>query len=346
MINVGIVGATGYAGEMLVWLLNKHPNVKIQFLASKNHDEEEYDTLYKNFFNLFNNKCTSIDKIISHMPKVDLIFTALPHGKSFELVKTALDNNIKVIDIGSDYRIKDSHIYSEWYNVPHKYPDFLKTSVYGLPEVMPKDVIKASKLIANPGCYPTASILALSPLLKYNLIDENSIIIDAKSGVSGAGRSALINTLFCECNESIKAYNIGCHRHIPEIEQQLSLEANKNINISFTPHLVPMNRGILATCYASLKNNLSKDIILNCYKEYYKNEQFVRLTEAVPETRWVKNSNFCDINFQIDKRTNRIIIVSAIDNVVKGAAGQAVQNMNIMFGFPETTSLDILPVFP
>jgi N-acetyl-gamma-glutamyl-phosphate reductase len=241
--------------------------------------------------------------------------------------------------------LKSAEAYKDWYGLEHNAEDLLATSVYGLPELYREDITTAS-LIANPGCYPTASILALAPLLKSHLVDPASIIIDAKSGVSGAGRAANIATLLTECNESIKAYGVASHRHTPEIEQILSDLNDKQLTVSFTPHLVPMNRGILATCYGNLLTKLSQQELYRIYTTYYQDEYFVRIVENLPETRWVKGSNLCDIGIRVDDRTGRIIVVSAIDNLIKGAAGQAVQNMNLMFGFKEQESLDILSMIP
>jgi N-acetyl-gamma-glutamyl-phosphate reductase len=345
MIKIGVFGATGYAGQQLVWFLQKHKNVEIEFLSSNTYENIEYCKVYPNFYNDIDIKCINIKKAIEKIQYVDVVFLALPHGKSFEIVKEAIKYNVKVIDLGADYRLKDINSYNEWYKVEHNAQEYLKDFVYGLCEIK-RDEITNSSLIANPGCYTTASILALYPLVKEKIIKSDSIIIDAKSGVSGAGRAAKTAVLFSECNESIKAYGIGSHRHTPEIEQELSLACDEEIVLNFTPHLVPMNRGILATCYAKLANEYSLEYVKEIYKKYYKDEHFIRLLDTLPETRNVKGSNFCDISFVIDKRTNRIIVVSAIDNLIKGAAGQAVQNMNIIMGFDEKEAIDSLPMMP
>ncbi|WBW95699.1 N-acetyl-gamma-glutamyl-phosphate reductase [Oceanirhabdus sp. W0125-5] len=345
MIKVGVIGATGYAGQQLVWLLNNHPEVEIEFLASHSYGGEAFSSIYRNFNKFLNKISIEINEVEKSIKKIDILFTALPHGKSFEFVQKALESGVKVIDLGADFRINDTEIFSEWYKIDHRYPDLSKEAVYGLSELN-RDKIKDSKLIANPGCYPTASILALAPLLKNNLLMEDSILIDAKSGVSGAGRGAKVQTLYAECNESIKAYGVASHRHTPEIEQELSILNGSEITLTFTPHLVPMNRGILSVCYGKLKEKLSENEIFQVYKAIYGDENFIRLTKELPETRWVKNSNFCDISFRIDKRTGRIIVVSAIDNLMKGAAGQAIQNMNIMFGLKETKGLDLISMVP
>ncbi|HOM42050.1 MAG TPA: N-acetyl-gamma-glutamyl-phosphate reductase [Bacillota bacterium] len=342
MVKVGIVGSTGYAGYQLSMILSQHKNVSIVFLSSHNYSNMRFSDVYGNLKGLLDNICIDMQDIESKLSKIDVLFLALPHGQSFDLVEKALSLGVKVIDIGADYRLRDQNIYEKWYGVTHKLPGLLKDAAYGLPELY-RDKISNSSLVANPGCYPTASILALAPLVHTGVIDNTSIIIDAKSGVSGAGRSANMSSLFCECGESVKAYNIATHRHTPEIEQQLSDAAGEKITLSFTPHLVPMSRGILATCYGSLKKDISQNELYDLYRSYYKNENFIRITDSLPETRYVRGSNICDIAVRVDERTNRVIAVSAIDNLIKGAAGQAVQNMNILFGLYEHMGLDMLP---
>ncbi|MBM7869555.1 N-acetyl-gamma-glutamyl-phosphate reductase [Clostridium pascui] len=341
MINVGIMGATGYAGEQLAWILNNHSKVNIKFLNSHNYADMNYDEIYKNYYGFLDEVCVSTEEAFNRLNLIHVLFIALPHGKSFEITKKALELGVKVIDLGADFRLDSEDVYKNWYGIKHEYSSALKDSVYGLCELN-RECIKKTNILANPGCYPTASILALAPLLKHKLIDSKNIIIDAKSGVSGAGRAAKIDSLFAECNESIKAYGIGSHRHTPEIEQELSKVFGEDIMISFTPHLVPMNRGILATCYSNLIDNLSTEELMNIYREFYKDEYFVKIVNESPETRWVRGSNLCHIGIKVDERTNRVIVVSAIDNLVKGAAGQAVQNMNIMFDLKETTGLEFL----
>ncbi len=345
MINVGVIGSTGYAGQQLVWFLNRHPQVKICFLSSHNHTGNPFSDTYPNYRNFMQDICINIQEAEQRFSTIDVLFIALPHGKSFELAKKALALNVKVIDLGADFRLLDATLYKDWYDLDHGSPQLLSEAVYGLPELH-RDKIKRANLIANPGCYPTASILALAPLLKEQLIVEESIIIDAKSGVSGAGRTANIATLYTECSESIKAYSVASHRHTPEIEQELSLLNGRPLFISFTPHLVPMNRGILATCYGSLRKNITKKALYDCYQSFYQDEYFVRIIDTIPETRNVKGSNLCDIGLCIDERTGRVIVISAIDNLIKGAAGQAVQNMNLMFGLEEMAGIDVLPMVP
>jgi N-acetyl-gamma-glutamyl-phosphate reductase len=342
MIKAGIVGSTGYAGYQLSAILSQHKNVSIVFLSSHNYSNMRLSDVYRNLRGIVDKLCIDIHDVENKLPCIDVLFLALPHGQSFELVEKALSAGVKVIDLGADYRLRDHTEYEKWYGIPHKLTGALKSAVYGLPELNRKKIAK-SNLVANPGCYPTASTLALAPLLHSGVIATDSIIIDAKSGVSGAGRSANIPSLFCECSDSVKAYNVASHRHTPEIEQQLSDVAGSEILLSFTPHLVPMSRGILATCYGSLRKSISQNELYDIYHDYYFRENFIRITETLPETRFVKGSNICDIAVRVDERTNRVIAVSAIDNLIKGAAGQAVQNMNILFGLYEHAGLDMIP---
>lgn len=345
MIQAGILGATGYAGQQLIWFLLRHPDLRLNFLSSHNHADILFHHIYQQYVGFIQNTCMDMHSAEEKLSDIDVLFIALPHGKAFDITKKALDLGVKVIDLGADFRLKSADAYKHWYGLEHEAEHLLSTAVYGLPEIYREDIATAS-LIANPGCYPTASILALAPLLKNHLIDPASIIIDAKSGVSGAGRAANIATLYTECNESIKAYGVASHRHTPEIEQILTSLNNEELTVSFTPHLVPMNRGILATCYGSLVTKLTQQELYKIYNTYYQDEYFVRIVETLPETRWVKGSNFCDIGIRVDDRTGRVVVVSAIDNLIKGAAGQAVQNMNLMFGIKEQESLDILSMVP
>lgn len=345
MIRAGIVGATGYAGEQVVWFLHNHPEVTIEFYGSHSFAGTPFDQIYVNYNSYIKDLCIDMEETFNRLDKIDVLFIALPHGKAFELIDKALSLGVKVIDLGADFRINSQAEYEEWYGIKHELPLLLNNTVYGLPELN-RSKIKDFNLIANPGCYPTATILALAPLLKNKLVDTKSIIVDAKSGVSGAGRAANIATLFTECNESIKAYGVASHRHTPEIEQELSKLAEEKVTISFTPHLVPMNRGILSTCYSSLNTAKSTEELLSIYRDFYKDNYFVKVIDGLPETRWVRGSNLCHIGLKVDKRTNRVIVVSAIDNLVKGAAGQAVQNMNILFNFEENLGLDFVAMAP
>lgn len=346
MIKVGIIGSTGYAGQELVRLLLQHKEVEIKWYGSKSYIDKKYYEVFQNMFQLVENICMD-DNMDELAKQVDVIFTATPQGFCASLVTEDILSKVKIIDLSADFRIKDVDTYEKWYNLKHQSPQFIEEAVYGLPEIN-RDEIKNARLIANPGCYPTCSTLAIYPLLKEGLIKPNSIIIDAKSGTSGAGRGAKVANLYCEVNESIKAYGVSSHRHTPEIEEQLSNACNDEILINFTPHLVPMNRGILVTAYADLLKEVTYEEVKDIYDTYYKDEYFVRVLEkdVYPETRWVEGSNFVDVNFKIDPRTKRIIMMGAMDNLVKGAAGQAVQNMNLMFGLQEQEGLKLVPMFP
>lgn len=346
MIKAGIIGATGYAGNEIVRLLLGHKDVEIKWFGSRSYIDQQYADIYQNFFRLVDAKCMD-DNMAALADEVDVIFTATPQGLCASLINEEILSKCKVIDLSADFRIKDVKKYEKWYGIEHKAPQFIEEAVYGLCEINREDIKKA-RLIANPGCYPTCYTLSIYPLLKEGLIDPNTIIIDAKSGTSGAGRSAKVPSLFCEVNESMKAYGVAGHRHTPEIEEQLSYAAGKPVTISFTPHLVPMNRGILVTAYASLVKDVTTEEVKAIYDKYYQNEYFVRVLEPglPPETRWVEGSNFADVSFKLDPRTKRVVMMGAIDNMVKGAAGQAMQNMNLLFGLPENTGLKQIPVFP
>ena len=346
MIKAGIVGATGYAGNELVRILMQHPEVEIVKMTAHSYVGKRFDEVYENYRQINETVLDDMD-MEKLAEECDVIFMALPHGVTAKVVNEDILSKTKVIDFGADFRLKDADEYEAWYGVKHEGRELLKTAVYGLCEVN-RDKIKGQQLIANPGCYTTCSILSLRPLVAEGIIDTDTIIVDAKSGVTGAGRGLNLANMFDECNETVKAYKLASHRHTPEIEEQLGYAAGKKITLTFTPHLIPMNRGILATCYATLKKKVSYEDIKAIYEKYYGKEYFIRLTKkgVFPETRWVKGSNFVDIGFTIDERTNRVIVVGAIDNLVKGAAGQAVQNMNILFGLDEKTGLSFPPIFP
>jgi N-acetyl-gamma-glutamyl-phosphate reductase len=346
-IKVAIIGSTGYAGEEIFRILNGHQNVEVIYTTSISYIGKQFSSVYPNFNKITNIVCNDGADLEKISKDVDIMFLSLPYGIVSNQVNNKVLSNAKVIDLGADFRLNSQKVYEKWYKVEHGNPNLLNSAVYGLCEIY-REKIKNSSLIANPGCYTTCSILSLFPLVKEKIIDFETIIIDAKSGVSGAGRSANLDSLYCECNENIKAYKIGSHRHIPEIEQELSLAGDTDIKLSFTPHLIPMNRGILATIYAKLNKSVKYKDVKEIYEKYYKNEYFVRLLEenCFPETRWVKGSNFIDIGFKIDNRTNNIVIVGAIDNLVKGSAGQAIQNMNIMFNFEEKMALNVTGIFP
>ena len=342
MISVGIVGSTGYGGCELVRFLLTHKDVHIQWVSSRTYVDEEYSDIYKSYFTLIDQKCIDED-IENYLDDVDVVFFATPQGVCAKMVNDNVLSKVKVIDLSADFRIKDVNTYESWYGIKHASPEFIEEAVYGLCEINRKDV-KNARLIANPGCYPTCSILSIYPLAKAGLIDMNTLIIDAKSGTSGAGRGAKVQNLYCEVNESIKAYGVANHRHTPEIEEQLGYASKQNVLLNFTPHLIPMNRGILITAYASLKEGVTQKQVQDAY-QIYDDEYFVRVLKEgnVPEVRNVKCSNFVDVAYKIDPRTNRIIMMGAMDNLVKGAAGQAIQNMNIMFGFDEKEGLLLAP---
>lgn len=346
MIKAGIIGSTGYAGQELVRLLMQHKDAEIVWYGSRSYIDQKYYDVFHNMFEIVDDKCLD-DNIEELAEKADVVFTATPQGLCSSLVSEDVLSKTKIIDLSADFRIKDVNRYEEWYGLKHQSPEFIKEAVYGLCEINREDIKKA-RLIANPGCYPTCSTLSIYPMAKEGLIDMNSIIIDAKSGTSGAGRGAKVNNLYCEVNENIKAYGVATHRHTPEIEDQLSYASGEKVVLNFTPHLVPMNRGILVTAYANLKKEVSYEKIKEIYDSYYKEEKFVRVLEkdVCPETRWVEGSNYVDVNFKIDQRTGRIIMMGAMDNLVKGAAGQAVQNMNLMFGLDEAEGLELVPMFP
>ena len=366
MIKAGIIGSTGYAGGELVRILTGHKDVEIKWFGSRSYIDKKYADVYRNMFQIVDAVCLD-DNMEQLADQVDVIFTATPQGLCASLVNEEILSKVKIIDLSADFRIKDVKTYEKWYGIEHKSPQFIEEAVYGLCEVNRED-IKGARLIANPGCYTTCSILTAYPLAKEGLIDMDTLIIDAKSGTSGAGRGAKVRNLcpsscsgcsgagrgakvpnlYCEVNENMKAYGVATHRHTPEIEEQLGYASGKEVVINFTPHLVPMNRGILATEYAKLTKDVTWEEVKAVYDKYYANEKFVRVLEkdVYPETKWVEGSNYVDIGFKIDSRTNRIIMMGAIDNLVKGAAGQAVQNMNLIFGLPESEGLDLVPMFP
>ena len=351
MVKVGIIGATGYAGNELVRLLMGHKDVEIMWYGSRSYIDKKYAEVYQNMFEIVEDTCLD-DNMEELASKVDVIFTATPQGFLAGVLTEEILSRVKIIDLSADFRNKDVKTYEKWYKIEHKSPQFIEEAVYGLCEIN-RDKVKGARLIANPGCYTTCSILTAYPLVKEGLIDPDTLIIDAKSGTSGAGRGAKLPNLFCEVNENMKAYGVTNHRHTPEIEEQLGYAAGKEIMVNFTPHLVPMNRGILATEYAALNKKADGTLptygeVKAIYDKYYKNEKFVRVLEKdiCPETKWVEGSNYVDVNFKIDERTGRIVMMGALDNLVKGAAGQAVQNMNLLFGFDEAEGLNLVPMFP
>lgn len=352
MIKVGIIGATGYAGGELVRILMNHKEAQIVWYGSRSYIDQKYYDVYRNMFEIVDDICRD-DNLNELAAQVDVIFTATPQGFLAGLLTEEILSKVKIVDLSADYRIKDVEVYEKWYGIEHKSPQFIGEAVYGLCEINRDKVTEKTRLVANPGCYTTCSILTAYPLVKEGLIDVNTLIIDAKSGTSGAGRGAKVPNLFCEVNENMKAYGVASHRHTPEIEEQLGYAGGCEVTLNFTPHLVPMNRGILVTEYASLNRKTdgtlpSYEEIKAVYNSYYQKEKFVRVLEkgACPETKWVESSNYVDVNFVIDERTGRIIMMGALDNLVKGAAGQAVQNMNLLFGLKESEGLEMAPCFP
>ena len=345
-MKVGIIGATGYAGGELVRLLMGHPQAEIVWYGSRSYIDKKYYEVFQNMFQIVDSKCLD-DNMEELAAQADVIFTATPQGFCASIINEEILSKVKVVDLSADFRIKDVKVYEEWYKITHKSPQFIDEAVYGLCEINREDVKKA-RLVANPGCYPTCSTLSIYPMVKEGLIHPNTIIIDAKSGTSGAGRGAKVDNLYCEVNEDMKAYGVSTHRHTPEIEEQLGYAAGEKVVLNFTPHLAPMNRGILVTAYASLTRKVTYEEVKAVYDQYYGEEKFVRVLDedVCPQTKWVEGSNYVDVNFKLDFRTNRIIMMGAMDNLVKGAAGQAVQNMNLMFGLEESMGLCQAPMFP
>ncbi len=339
MIKVAILGATGYTGEELIRLLSQHPQAEITMLVSHSTAGTPIDEIYGNLKHVCSLVCEELD-VDKVAACCDVAFTALPHGASKEVIPALYEKGIKVIDLSGDFRYNDPAVYEQWYKDKHCAPELLKQKAYGLCELH-RDEIKKTRLIGNPGCYTTCSILGMAPLVASHKIDTSSIIIDAKSGVTGAGRGLGLPYHFCECDQNMKAYKIATHRHTSEIEQELSLLAGHPITLSFTPHLVPFKRGIYATMYANLSEDASYADLIDLYTEFYKDEYFVRVLKdgKIPEVKHVAGSNFVEIGLAVDSRLKRVIVVSTLDNLVKGASGQAVQNMNLLFGLDEKTGL-------
>ncbi|MGB9612694.1 MAG: N-acetyl-gamma-glutamyl-phosphate reductase [Candidatus Margulisiibacteriota bacterium] len=348
MIRIGIIGAGGYAGITLLQILLHHPEVEIVWVMSEEaHQGKKVVDLYPHLTGEIDLRYQTLEDLDKILETTDLVFLALPHGIALNYVPKILEAGKKVIDLGADYRFNDHEIFKKWYHLEHPTEKYLREAVFGLPELY-RHEIKKARLIGNPGCYPTAAILATAPLVKSDLVDLDSIIIDAKSGVSGAGRGVSLKTHYCERNEGIEAYAVTTHRHMAEIEYQLSRVAAKQINVTFVPHLTPMNRGILASCYAKLKNvSAEAGSLKRLYKEFYKDEPFIRVYEdKLPNTKFVAGTNYCDLAVQVNEVTGKVIVLSAIDNLVKGAAGQAVQNMNIMYEFEEKAGLKTIALYP
>lgn len=340
MFKIGIIGATGYVGVELLRLLLNHDDVTVTAISSSTFKDEEIASVYKSFFNKTALICENQNDVIN---KCDVIFTALPHGLSEEIASEAISKNKKVIDLGADFRLESEDSYEEWYGKKFTCKEIHKDSLYALPEFN-KSEIKNQNIIANPGCYPTSISLGLMPLLKNSLINTKNIICDSKSGITGAGRGLSLKTHYTEANENFAAYGIGSHRHTPEIEQTLSYMAKENVEVTFTPHLLPVNRGILSTIYCEPKNSLSLEEIHSLYSEEYKDSEFVQVLPlgTAAEIKHVKYTNNCHISIHQNYRKDKIIIVSVIDNMVKGAAGQAIQNMNLLLGLPENKGLKLI----
>jgi len=346
MLNVGICGASGYTGIELLRILSTHPLVKVTVVTSEKSAGKLLKEVFPHFTGILDLKFKSIEDPCI-IKDADFIFLALPHGTSQEKVSFFYNKGKYIVDLSADFRLKDVNIYKKWYGIQHKFIEILKDAVYGLPETNREKISKA-RLIANPGCYPTSIIIALYPAIKEDLINLDNIIIDSKSGTSGAGRVSNLKFSFSELNESFMAYALSGHRHIPEIEEQLSEIAARQLKVCFIPHLLPVNRGILTTIYCKLKKKVYTKEVLDIYKQTYEKESFVRVYEegAFPNIKNVRGTNFCDLGIMVNERTNTLLIISAIDNLIKGASGQAVQNMNIMMGFEETTGLKMISLFP
>ncbi len=345
MVKVAVAGASGYTGVELLRLLVGHPETDICAVTSRQHEGLPVSRIFPSLNGFCDLVCEPLD-ISAIAARVDLVFTALPHKSAMDVVPGFLAAGCRVVDLSADYRLKDKEIYEHWYQ-PHTSTELFSEAVYGLPELY-RDQIKSARLVANPGCYPTSVLLALTPLLEHSAIDPRTLIIDSKSGTSGAGRGLKEGSLFCEVHEGFKAYGVGSHRHTPEIEQELSRLAGCEVCINFTPHLLPVNRGILSTCYASLVKAWSLADLLELFRQRYADEPFVRVLPEgeLPNIAHVRGTNFCDIGLVVDPRTGRVVVVSVIDNLVKGAAGQALHNMNLMYGFNESHGLGIVPAFP
>lgn len=345
MIKIGVIGAGGYAGVNLVTLLLRHPEAELAWVASEEaHKGKKMSELFPHLTGICDLKCGTLDEVEKLSQKTDVVFLALPHGIALNYVPKILKAGAKVVDLGADYRFDNEAFFKKWYKVEHGDKEVLKEAVFGLPELY-KSEIKKARLIGNPGCYPTASILGAAPLVKEKMVDLDSMMVDAKSGISGAGRGLKQGVLYCERNEGVMAYNITTHRHMGEIEYYLGKAAGQKMNVTFVPHLIPQTRGILATIYAKLKKAAKTSDLMKLYKDFYKGQPFVRVYPT-PCTKNVCYTNFCDIGVEVNEVTNTVIVTSAIDNLVKGAAGQAVQNMNLIMGFDESAGLNQIGVFP
>jgi N-acetyl-gamma-glutamyl-phosphate reductase len=343
--RVGIIGATGYTGQELLRLLVRHPEIEITVLTSQKYAGMAIDQVFPSLAKQIDLKCEELSADII-LKKVDFVFTAVPHKTAMETVPPFYHGGKKIVDLSADFRFKEAAVYERWYQ-KHTHPELLPETVFGLPEVH-REAIRKSKLVGNPGCYPTGALLGLIPLIERGLVVLDQIVVDSKSGVSGAGRDVVLGSLFCEVNEGVKAYKIFEHRHTPEIEQELSRLAGKKLAVTFVPHLIPMDRGILSTIYVNLMRKLKTEEALSLFQEHYSKEPFIRIYPPgkLPNTKDVRGTNYCDIGMKVNETEGRMVVVTAIDNLVKGASGQAVQNMNLMLGFPETMGLDVVPLSP
>ena len=343
--RVGIIGATGYTGVELLRLLLHHPQVEVAALTSQKYAGMPIDQVFPSLTNHLPLKCEELN-VEQISKKTDFVFTAVPHKTAMEVVPLFHRQGKKIVDLSADFRFRNAAVYEKWYQ-KHTSADLLPESVYGLPELH-REEIRNARIVGNPGCYPTGALIGLSPLVKKGMISVDHIVVDSKSGVSGAGRDVVLESLFCEVNEGVKAYKIFAHRHTPEIDQELSRLAQKEMNVTFVPHLIPMDRGILSTLYVRLTKKMKTEELLHAIEDFYQGEPFIRTYPKgkLPSTKDVRGSNFCGIGVTVSESDHRAVIVTAIDNLVKGASGEAVQNMNIMLGFPETMGLDVLPLYP
>jgi N-acetyl-gamma-glutamyl-phosphate reductase len=344
MVKVAVIGSTGYTGAELVRILLGHPRVEISALTSESYSGLPFDRVYPALQGRLERSCEPME-VEDVAKKSEVVFTALPHTKAMACVPRLLELGKVVVDLSADFRLREKELYEAWY-APHTAPELLSQAVYGLPELH-REEIRSARIVANPGCYPTSAILGVAPLIRQGWVAPHSIIVNSASGVTGAGRSLDLGSLYCEVNEGMKAYKVGEHRHTPEMEQEMSLLARAEVRVTFTPHLVPLSRGILTTVYADLTKGTSDEELLEVYRRFYEGEPFVRILPpgVLPNVRNVRGTNFCDIGLKVDSRTGRVVTLAAIDNLVKGASGQAVQNMNIALGFPETLGLEATALF-
>ncbi len=342
-IKTGIIGATGYTGSELVRLLHQHPGVELSVITSESKAGKKFSTIHQAFSGVFDQELVTMDQVKGK--ELDVVFLALPHGISMDFVKKYQGSSFRIIDLSGDFRLHSAATYEEWYGMEHRFKEGLHKAVFGLPELF-REEIKLAELVANPGCYPTSAILGIWPLLKEKVIKSDRIIVDSKSGTTGAGVKSKAVTHFSNVNDNFRAYGLKTHRHTIEIQEVLQRSTTNEPLIQFTPHLLPVDRGILSTIYLEPVKSISDETLHNIYSQYYENEPFIRLRKEAPSVKEVRGSNYCDIYTTSDPRTGRIITVTAIDNLVKGASGQAIQNMNLMFGLEEKTALDQFPLYP